>query len=229
MLISQESVEALELPSFLQLVAEGAATDAGRQEVLSLAPSSDAEVIAAAVNRGLEMARLLDDGVVVPLLEEPLLPLLADLVERRTSIEGKHLVRVRELLQVTLAASRRIERADPPATALAELSGPLPELSSLAKRLAETLEVRRCGRGRTRYSRNTLETTVTSWPRTPFLITTTGLLFSSAPARREGSPDWCMAVPARGRVSTSSHSKLWMQTTSCVLFATKRKPREAGF
>ena len=142
MLISKESIEALELPSLLRLLAEGAASDAGRQEILTLVPSSDPAKIATAVDRGRDVARLLEEGPMVPSLEEPLLPLFEDLVERRTSIDGKHLVRIRELLQITIAANRRIGQAEPPTRALAEFAGFLPDLSALAKRLDKALDSR---------------------------------------------------------------------------------------
>jgi DNA mismatch repair protein MutS2 len=142
MLISRESLEALELPSLLRLVADGAATDVGRDAILALAPSSDAERIAAAVSRGREVARLLGDGSLIPTLEEPLTPLLEDLVERRTSIDGRHLVRIRDFLAITLNARRRIEQADPAARALAALSDPLSDLSSLTLRLTKALDAR---------------------------------------------------------------------------------------
>jgi DNA mismatch repair protein MutS2 len=142
MLISKESIEALELPSLLRLLAEGAASDAGRREILALAPFSDAATIATAVDRGREVGRLLEEGSLVPSLEEPVLPLLEDLVERRSSIDGKHLVRVRELLEITLAARRRIGQAEPPCQALADLARHLPDLGGLAKQLGKALDDR---------------------------------------------------------------------------------------
>jgi DNA mismatch repair protein MutS2 len=142
MLISQETVEALEFPGLLRLVADGAGTDVGREKILSLTPSSDSEEIAMAVARGTEVVRLLEDGPLVPTLEDPLAHMIDDFVGRRTIIDGRHLVRVREFLAISLAARQRIEKADPATTALAELSDPLPDLTALAKRLTDCLDAR---------------------------------------------------------------------------------------
>ncbi|MDH3253498.1 MAG: Smr/MutS family protein [Acidobacteriota bacterium] len=142
MLISRESIEALELTSLLRLIAEDTATDVGRQRVLELRPSSSHETLSAAVNRGLEAQRLLADGVLVPSQEEALIPVFERLDGGSIEIAGSDLVRVRQLLEITLAAARRIETAEPACPSLTAMTAKLPDLGELASRLARMLDSR---------------------------------------------------------------------------------------
>ena len=142
MLISAESMEALELRSLLRLVAAGAATDAGRRAVLALTPFSDASDLAAVVDRSQEIEQLLEDGVIVREMEEPLFPLFEELSATGAAIGGTELVRIRDMLRVTIAAARRIEEADPPCALLHSLSDVLPDLVPLVDRLERTLDDR---------------------------------------------------------------------------------------
>lgn len=142
MFVSVESIRALELDGLLRLVADGAATDLGRERILGLRPSSDAAVVAADLGRGREAGRLLADGALVPFFEEPLSGVLEEIIGRRTEVDGLHLVRIRQILDVTAAARERVESADPPAPLLLERARRLLDLGDLAKRLGEALDER---------------------------------------------------------------------------------------
>jgi DNA mismatch repair protein MutS2 len=140
--VSRESLEALELGSLLRLVADDASSDVGRQRVLGLSPLADAEALAEAIGRGREVDRLLDDGALVTVLDDPLLPVFETLEEGRIDLDGPHLVGLRHLLRATRSAVGRIESSDPECEVLAAMAHELPDLSELHRRLDRSLDDR---------------------------------------------------------------------------------------
>ena len=136
------TIEALELPRLLAVVAQLAASDLGRERILALAPCVDAEALAVRRGRFLEAARLLVDQALVPSFELPLADLLERLTSGRPPLDGPDLVRLADLLRATGEAVRRIAAADPPCPQLATAVAPLPNLASLAARIGKVLDRR---------------------------------------------------------------------------------------
>lgn len=140
--LSPASSRALELPTLVALVAQRAVSDFGRCRILGLEPTAAADELHRRRCRLEEAERLLGDGPLIPLFEEPLEPLVAGLRQGRASVAGADLVRLREILQTTARAASRIDSADPPVAALAELAARLPDLSALTRRIGKTLDRR---------------------------------------------------------------------------------------
>jgi DNA mismatch repair protein MutS2 len=136
------TIEALELPRLLAVVAQLAASDLGRERILALAPCADAEALAVRRGRFSEAARLLVDQALVPSFELPLADLLERLTSGRPPLDGPDLVRLADLLRATGEAVRRIAAADPPCPQLATAVAPLPNLASLAARIGKVLDRR---------------------------------------------------------------------------------------
>lgn len=140
--LSPESARALELPALLALVAELAATDAGKERVLRLSPAARADALEARRRRYEEAASLLEAGQLVPAFEEPLAPLLTLLGEARFAVGGADLLRLASLLRATRQAAGRIGAAVADHPALAALAAELPDLAALERRIGATLDRR---------------------------------------------------------------------------------------
>lgn len=165
--LSRATVEALELPALLALVAHKAATDLGRQELLELRPFATEEELTAHRRRYEEAERLIAASPLVPALERPLAPLLAELERGGYDLGGRELVALGDALDAGAAAGERIRDADPPCEALLARSARVPPCDELRRKLARTFdrrgEIRENAtprlaelRGRIRSSRNQL-------------------------------------------------------------------------
>ena len=102
-------------------------------------PSADAAEVAEASGRARETERLLEDGALVPLFEEPLLELQSRLESNRGGLVGAELLPFSRLLREASASERRIRLAQQPCPHLAELLQSLADLSELEKRLEKIL------------------------------------------------------------------------------------------
>lgn len=141
-ILSEATARALELPSLLAVVAQLAASDLGRQRVLSLSPFEDEEALRERRRRFEEGARLAGAGTLVPDFDQPLEDLLERLVTGRPPVEGTDLVRLADLGKATRAATARIREAVPPCPALAARTRELPDLEPLVRKIDRTLDRR---------------------------------------------------------------------------------------
>lgn len=136
------SRQGLELDDLLALVAELAATDAGRAELLALAPSADAGELARRRGALEEAQVLLLDGRLVPLFEEPLVPVLERLAAAHRDPLPTDPLHVRDLLHATGEARARIRERAEGSPRLAARAGGLPDLAPLARRIDGVLDRR---------------------------------------------------------------------------------------
>ena len=139
---SRASQAALELPSVLQLVAHHAATDLGHERLRTLAPFTDPDGLARHRQRYQEASRLLASQPFIPYCERPFLPLIAELANGGGRLTGRDLVVLGDLLRITSEARLRIDRAEVPCEALAELATDLPDLEELRRHLKKTFDAR---------------------------------------------------------------------------------------
>ncbi|MEM7483328.1 MAG: Smr/MutS family protein [Acidobacteriota bacterium] len=130
---SPATLEAVELPSLLRLVAELAATDSGRRRLLELRPTGDREMLADRRQAFEDARRLLAERRLVPFLDLS----VEDLLERlRTDIPpfgGEELVDLADVLRAAVEAAERIRAADPPLAAFRGRAEELEDLSSLVR------------------------------------------------------------------------------------------------
>ncbi|HEX2645254.1 MAG TPA: hypothetical protein VHU81_19815, partial [Thermoanaerobaculia bacterium] len=143
-ILSAATAQALELPNLLAVVAQLAASDLGRERVLSLAPFRDEESLRHQRILFEEVARLSGGGAgsLVPDFDVPLGELLARLTTGRPPVEGIDLVRLGDLIRATRAAEVRIREADPPCPGLSALVRELGDLSPLLRRIDKALDRR---------------------------------------------------------------------------------------
>jgi DNA mismatch repair protein MutS2 len=141
-LASEATLRALECRGLLACIAQLAATDLGRAEILGLAPAASAAELDARRRRYEESRRLILDGALVPPVEEPLAELLERLENDRPPLAGPDLIRLAGVLGASRAAARRILRADPGCPALAAETPSLPEAQLLQERIEATLDRR---------------------------------------------------------------------------------------
>lgn len=141
-IVSRATAEALELPSLLAVLAELAATDLGRERIVSAEPYHDHAEFVRHRRRYEEAAVLLAERRLVGHFEEPLGSLLEDLGSGRSAAVGLALVRLLDLLQATKELSERLAAADPPLPHLGALAKALPDLSTLAQKIGRTLDRR---------------------------------------------------------------------------------------
>ncbi len=140
--VSASSAAALELPSFLAVLARLAATDLGRDRALALVPAADAAELALRRRRYEEASRVAGGPPLVPDFEVPIGDLLDGIETGRPPIEGIDLVHLSDLLKASRAAAARIAAVDPPAGELAALARRLPDLGDLQRRIDRTLDRR---------------------------------------------------------------------------------------
>ena len=139
---SRATLEALDLPKLLAMLAGQAATDLGRARLLGLRPLADAGTLADRRRRYAEAADLLaEGGALVPGFEEPLGALLGELESERCELEGGDLVSLAAAVRAASTAARRTV-----AGPLAEAARELPDLEPWRRRVGKALD----GRGRVR-------------------------------------------------------------------------------
>jgi DNA mismatch repair protein MutS2 len=139
---SRATLEALEFPSLLAVIARLAASDLGRARVLALEPFASEADLVRERRRHEEAARLVAERPLVPDFEAPLASLVERLTSARPPLEGADLVRLADLVAACRAAAGRVRAADPPCPALREMVEALPDLSPLLARIARALDRR---------------------------------------------------------------------------------------
>ncbi len=146
MIVSEASERALEFPALLSLLARGAATDLGRDRLLALRPTADRADLERRRRRYDEVARLLAERGLVPSRERELQPILRGLELFDQDLGGRELIEIGALIETTGEVAARVQAADPPCPALAEVVAGLVPLDDLARRLRKTFD----GRGEIR-------------------------------------------------------------------------------
>jgi len=140
---SAASRRALELDSLLALVAELAATDLGRSQILQLAPFTDEAALLAQRRRVEECTLLLEHGPLVGALDFAVEDLLERLGAPHAEISGHDVVRVGDLLKAARSAARRVADAeDPPCEELGAAAAALPDVADLLRKIDRTLDRR---------------------------------------------------------------------------------------
>lgn len=140
--LSAASAAALELPSLLAVVSRLAASDLGRDRLLSLTPAAEESDLLQRRRRYEEASRIAVGPPLVPDFEVPIGALLTGVETGRPPLEGIDLVRLADLLKASRAAVARLAAADPPAPELGGLARALPDLSDLQRRIDRTLDRR---------------------------------------------------------------------------------------
>src|SRR6185503_10894455 len=134
-------LETLELPRVLDAVASYARSEAGRDAVRALVPSTD---LAEAERRLAVTAELLvldaEAGRVPTADVPPLGPALADATPEGAALESRRLVEVRDVLVVSRGVATYLRRIPDRCPALAELAETLVDLRDLRTTLARLLD-----------------------------------------------------------------------------------------
>ena len=116
---SSATLEALEFPALLSVVAGFAATDAGRRQVRSVSPQTDPEEIGLRRARYAEVARKLkESGVLVPVLDQELLELRGQVERGGRRLSGAALQDLAAVIEVGEDVLERL--GDPEETPLLE-------------------------------------------------------------------------------------------------------------
>jgi len=139
---SAVSETALELPALLSLVAELAVTDAGRQRVEELRPVQSRTELEGHRQRLSEAGVLLNDGRLVQILEEPILPLLESLGQGDAAVSGRQLVLLAQVLKMMHDSGHRIATSEADCPALEDLRASLPDVDPLRRKITKTLNQR---------------------------------------------------------------------------------------
>ncbi len=134
---STATLEALDLPKLLAMLAGQAATDLGRARLLGLRPLADAAVLEERRGRYAEAAALLGDGALVASFEEPLAGLLEELDGERCDLGGAELLVLAAAVRAATAAARRATSG-----LLAEWARELPDLTPWQRRVKKALDAR---------------------------------------------------------------------------------------
>ncbi len=139
--LSEATALALELPSFLAVVAHFASTDLGRERLLDLAPFTEEEPLLAQRRRIEEAGRLLGLGPLVPDFDVPVGELVEKLSTGRPPVQGADLVRLADLLRASRQAAARIRGAESCPT-LGKLALRVPDLQQLLAKIDRALDRR---------------------------------------------------------------------------------------
>jgi len=142
MILSEASERALEFPSLLALLAQGAATDIGRELLLALRPTAERAELDTRRRHYQETQRLLADRNLVPSRERDLLPILRAIEQFDQDLGGRELVEIGALIECTTEALARIRSATPPCVALSEFVAELVPLDDLARKIKKTFDSR---------------------------------------------------------------------------------------
>jgi len=139
---STATLEALEFPQFLAVLAQLAATDLGQERIRSLLPFADEDGLRHRRGAVEEAERLLRGGRLVPSFEESLGAILDRLASGRPPIGGPELVLLATLLRATGDARLRILEAEPSCPTLGEQAQELTDLRDLQGRILRSLDPR---------------------------------------------------------------------------------------
>lgn len=137
---SAATARAIEFASLLELVADEARTDLGRERLRALVPAPDLAELVARRGRLDEVARLGIDSTFVPALGDGFADLLARLVTAEPPLDGPEILRLARLLAAGGEARARILAADPPVPGLAAAVGGLDDPGPLVRRVHRLLD-----------------------------------------------------------------------------------------
>jgi len=138
--VSERSLDSLEFPAVLALVAELASTDAGRVVVRALRPVAG-ESLARRRQRLEEVGRLASESRVVPQLEVELEPLVGEIDRSRPELDGRTLKGWARVLAVSSDLIERIQATEG-LVALPDLIAGLVDLSWLSTAIESALDER---------------------------------------------------------------------------------------
>lgn len=138
--VSPATARAIEYASLLELVADEARTDLGREQLRALAPAPDLAELVARRGRLDETSRLAVDAPFVPALGDGLAHLLARLATPEPPLDGPEILRLARLLATGAEARERILAADPPAPGLAAMASGLGDPTPLVRRVHRLLD-----------------------------------------------------------------------------------------
>ncbi len=141
-LVCERSASALEFPSLLALLTQLASSDAGRRRVAGLRPWTEMRSLELQRRRYEEAQPLLGQAAWVPLLGEPVEPLLVRLDGGDQSVAGADLLVLVKLLQITQDARKRIEEAQENCQVLGDLLADVPDGEPLRRRMVRILDRR---------------------------------------------------------------------------------------
>ncbi|MCB1036533.1 MAG: Smr/MutS family protein [Acidobacteria bacterium] len=139
---SEATLRALELPSFLAVVAQLGSTDLGRERIRNLIPHGSEASLLEHRRRFEEASRLLGGGALVPSFEEPIRPVLSRLGTGHHGSSGADLVFLLSMLRAVRQARQRIESAEPACPALTAVLEDVPSLEDLERRISRSLDPR---------------------------------------------------------------------------------------
>lgn len=140
--VSKATETAVELPSLLALIADGAATDLGSRRVLGLRPTADRKVLETRRRRFDEIRRLMVGQSVVASRERPVQPILNAMGGVSHQLEGTDLIEIAALLRGSSRLIRRIADSESPFPALSELTQDVPNVDDLLHLLERTFDAR---------------------------------------------------------------------------------------
>jgi len=110
--LTEASARALELPAFLQTLAQLAASDVGRERISGLQPLSDRTGIEQRQDLVRETRRVLEQITLVPFIEDPVLPLMQRLTGGDGVLLGPELIRLAEALAVPRRVQSHLQDSD---------------------------------------------------------------------------------------------------------------------
>ena len=126
--VSSSTLEALEFPALLRLLAELTATDVGAAAVSGLGPAADLDDLDVRRERFEETRLLLVDGPLVRDLTDAAAPLLERLRDGRAALDGGDVLQAADVLRVAQDAAGRLRQAtEPPCARLTELFAGFPD------------------------------------------------------------------------------------------------------
>jgi DNA mismatch repair protein MutS2 len=141
--VSSSTLEALEFPALLRLIAELTVTDVGAAAVRALAPAGDLAELDERRGRFEEARLLLVDGSLVSRLEGAIEPLLLRLDDPRALLDSGDVLQAAELLTMAQGTARRVREADdPPCPRLSQLWDQLPESREWTRSVERVLDPR---------------------------------------------------------------------------------------
>jgi len=141
--VSQATLDALEYPSLLRLIAELAATDVGRSAALGLTPLGDAGQLDERRALYEEVRVLLVDGPLVRSLEADIEPLIVRLEDQGSLLDSHDVLQAAALLRMADSAAGRVTQGtDVASPHLEHLLSDLPDSGDWTRRVKRTLDAR---------------------------------------------------------------------------------------